>query len=168
MKVKIETKLSVDGGEAVAPHVAGWYRRPGTRAVAVVEFVHKERTEPAPGEDAEPTVIMRFGHIEVASTDDEADVLRRVQRGLYAARTAYGTLDDAGTLELDRATLKAAAGEILDLRAAHLTAGVKAWAGRARVAAGRSERATARELGRELEEIAVGLAALVDAAPGGE
>lgn len=163
------TKLAVKGlataaGAALQPHVEGWYRRSGCRAVAVVELQHVERMEPAREAEKERAVTMRIAACEVPVDPENEDVLREVMRSLYLLRTAAGTLDEEGQLQLSKQTLRLASQVIGGQAMARLSAGLHHWLGHlARVQA--NQALTVGELRHEIDAVHDGLAAILAPAP---
>jgi len=157
--LKIQGKPSTAAMQALAPHVARVYARSGVRIMAVVELAHTERTEPAADAEKEPSVTMRITSLEVPTPDQEG-AIREVQRALFIARTAVGTLDEGGELELSKQTLKDAGGVVRDLMLARLAAGVHHWRTYVRRIAA-SDKLTVGELHHELDAIVEGLDAVL-------
>jgi hypothetical protein len=153
--LKIQGKPSTAAMQALAPHVARIYGRTGVRIMAVIELAHTERTEPAPDAEKEPSVTMRITQLEVPNPDQEG-AIREVQRALYLERTATGTLDEAGELELSKQTLKDAGGIVSHLAIARLSAGIHHWRNYVRRVSAAQE-LTVGELRHELDAIAEGL-----------
>jgi len=153
--LKIQGKPSTAAMQALAPHVQRIYARSGVRVMAVVELAHSERTEPASDAEKEPSVTMRITSLEVPNPDQEG-AIRAVQRALFIERTAVGTLDAEGEIELSKQTLKDAGGIVTQLALARLAAGVHHWRNYVRRVAA-SEKLTVGELHHELDAIAEGL-----------
>jgi hypothetical protein len=153
--LKIQGKPSTAAMQALTPHVQRIYGRSGLRIMAVVELAHTERTEPAADAEKEPSVTMRITQLEVPNPDQEGAV-REVQRALYLERTATGTLDEAGELELSKQTLKDAGGIVTHLAIARLSAGINHWRNYCR-RVNASQELTVGELRHELDAIAEGL-----------
>lgn len=107
--LKIDPKLAAGAAAAMEPHIQACYDDQGKHLLAVIELKHLERTEVAEDEERDQIVRMRVVGLEVPRPDQEAN-LRDVMRSLYLARTATGTLDEAGAVQLDANTLKLAAG----------------------------------------------------------
>jgi hypothetical protein len=149
--------------QALEPHVQRIYGRPGLRVMAVIELAHVERTQPAPDADKDASVTMRITQLEVPAPDQE-DSLREVQRSLYLQRTATGTLDEAGQLELAKQTIKDAGGIVGHIAVARMSAGINHWRGYlARVQA--NDQLTIGELRHELDALSEGLAGLIGRPP---
>lgn len=109
--------LSTSAAEALDPHIRALYDRPGGTALAVVEFEHVERTQPGPRSESEPSVKVRVSLLEVP-VGEAANSVREVMRSLFLIRTARGTLDGDGEVELAEQTLRLAAGEVSLVEAA--------------------------------------------------
>jgi len=151
--IKLDGKLTA--GDSLARHAQNLYRRPGMRLVGVVELRHVERTQPAPDEDKEASVKLRITGLEVANAEQE-DTLRKAMEALYIHRTAHGTLDDAGAVELSERTLEMTGDLLHAIEAARLNVGAAHFADYARRAAAVAN-ATVAELRHELEAVAKGL-----------
>lgn len=105
------TKLKIDGALSGAAEISledlrgEIYRRPGMRLMAIVELMHTERTEPAPGEDKAPSVKLGIKFIEVARGQQD-ERLRKAMAFLKLQRTATGTIDEElGSLNLSKSTV---------------------------------------------------------------
>lgn len=158
--LKIVGKPTASAMQALEPHIAALYNKPGSRVMAIIEMAHVERLQPAPGSDKSPTVGMKITGCEVPNPDQEGAV-REAQRALYLARTARGTLDEQGMLQLDDGTLKSTAGLLNAIEVARLRAGLAHWEmyGR-RIVAG-LEKLTATEIAHEMQAIADGLSSVL-------
>lgn len=161
--LKVVGNPSSGAMQALEPHIAGLYDRPGVHLMAIVEMVHVERIQPAPGADGKPTVKMKIISCEVPNEDQEG-VIRTAQRALYLARTARGTLDEDGRLKLDEDTLKRTAGELLWIECARLRAGLGHWTAYAQRVAGASAQFSTTEMAHELQSVADGLASVMQQA----
>jgi hypothetical protein len=160
--IKVDAKLATNANEALNPHAAALFARLGSRRLAVVELRSAERTEPAPDEDKEQAVKVRIQALEVANPEQE-ETLRNVLRALHLHRTAYGTLNEEGELELSASTLERAAGEVNAIEAARLHAAIDQWV----VYGNRvlsSNKATQSDVRREFDAVLKGLRAAVDGA----
>lgn len=138
---------------------ADWlYNHPGGRVIGIIELAHTERSEPAPDVDKDRTVTLGITMLELATAEQE-ETLRQAFRAMYIVRTATGTLDPDGEVEMSDRTLSSVKNELILSEASRLRAGVRAWAERARQAflAGGLE---AHELRHELEALHTGLYAL--------
>jgi hypothetical protein len=149
--------------QALEPHVARMYNIPGVRVMAIIELTHVERVQPAPGADSKPTVRMKVTSCEVPNQDQEG-AIREAQRALFLARTARGTLDEEGLVELDEDTLKQCAGLLMSIETARLRVGLAHWAEQARRVVATSGRLLESEIIHELRTIADGLAAVLGTA----
>ncbi|WP_155054528.1 hypothetical protein [Streptomyces blattellae] len=125
--LKFDSKVSTSAQEALEPHVRPIYDQPGARRMAIIEFAHMERTEPAPNTDGKPSVRVRIVGLEVPNRDQEG-AIREAQRYLHLQRTARGTFDDeTGQLELSESTLRQTAGLLASIETARLRAGLSHW-----------------------------------------
>jgi hypothetical protein len=158
-KIKVDGALATKAQESLERLTTQLYNRPGMRIVAVVELAHVERTQPAPDEDKEAVVKLGIKSIEVADTEQE-EHLRQVLRALYTQRTAYGTLDPDGEVELGEQTLRLAGGMMHAVDAARLRTVVKHWAHYAEQAT--FGHLTQQQLLEELKTIAGGLRAALE------
>lgn len=121
---KIVSKMTTAAEAGLEPSVLPLYNAPGATVVAVVELQHIERVQPAPGSETAATVRLRINHLEVAGTEQET-TLREAMMALYTLRTASGTLDAAGEIELSERTLRQTGGELTAIEAARLTVGLR-------------------------------------------
>ena len=85
-------------------------------------------------------------------------------RALYTSRTAQGTLDDDGDVELSNRTLELIGDRLLDLDVARMTVACRHWADYARNVIG-IKKLTLAEARHELELIAQGLLAATGIKP---
>lgn len=159
-EVKLEGKVGGQAGAALEPHARSLYDRPGVRMVAVIELAHTERTQPAPDSEKQASVKLRITGMEIPAKEQEG-VIREAMRALYLQRTANGTLDESGELELSKETIRLTAGMLTELETARLRAGLQHWYGYARRAVN-TPNVTATEALHELKAIADGLNALLD------
>lgn len=135
---------------------ADWlYTHPGGRVIGVVELVHTEVSTPAPDTEKDRSVTVAISTLEIASPDQE-EVLRKAARAIYVARTAQGTLDVDGELEMSQSTLRLLTGELYERRAAELEAQIRYWAEQAHRAFTAPNLSDA-ELRHELNAVADGL-----------
>lgn len=165
--LKITGTPTASAMQALEPHIGRIYDRPGIHIMAIVELVHTERIQPAPDSDVEPVVRMKITGCEVPNEDQEA-AIRTAQRALNLARTARGTLDEEGLLQLDEDTLKRTGGELLWIECAKLRAGLKHWTNYAQRIATQSAQFTATEMAHELKNVADGLTSIVQQADAGD
>ncbi|WP_435600799.1 hypothetical protein [Streptomyces sp. C10-9-1] len=161
-QMKFDAKVSASAQEALEQHVRPMYDNPGGRRLAIVEFAHTERTQPAPGSEKEPVVKVRITGLEIPHADQEGYV-REAQRYLHLQRTARGTLDDDGQLELDEGTLRLTGGQLAYIETARLRAGLAHWAQYARRVL-HAPGLTATEMQHELKAISDGLRSTLDGA----
>ncbi|HEY0641261.1 MAG TPA: hypothetical protein VGD67_26835 [Pseudonocardiaceae bacterium] len=150
--LKIVGKPTRSARDGIEPFVAALYATPGRRLVGVIELEHIERTEPAPGADREPAVTVRMSALEVAGPEAE-DHLREAQRALYLQRTARGTLDEHGDIELTQTTLERCAGQLHATEVARLRAAVQLGRTQIRRVLGITE-VTVTEMRHELDRLA--------------
>jgi hypothetical protein len=149
--LKLQSRPSSAAAQALQPHVQQMYDRPGRGWILLAEVQQVERTEPAPAADKDRSVTMRITSCEVPTGDQEGSV-RDVMRALFLERTATGTLDESGDLQLAKQTIRDAAG-IVQLHAiARLSAGVAHWQAYVARVCG-NQRLTVRELRHELAAI---------------
>ncbi|MEV2277754.1 hypothetical protein AB0I72_19420 [Nocardiopsis sp. NPDC049922] len=160
MKLKIDSKVSPAAERALEPYVTKLYDTPGLRLMAVAEIKPEDRNAPPPDSEAGLWVKARISALEIASTDQEA-ALREAQRALYLQRTAHGTLDEDGEMQLDERTLELTGGLLNAIEAARLTAVLRHWAAYAR-RVNRTEQLTLSEIRHELDTVATGLTAALD------
>ena len=156
--LKLQGRPTAAAAQALQPHVQGMYDRPGRGWIAIVELEQTERTEPAPNADKDRSVHMRITSCEVPTGDTESSV-REVMRALSTIRTAVGTLDEAGEIQLSKQTLHDAAGIVQLQSIARLAAGIDHWHRYVAQVCG-NQRLTIGELRHELDAIRDGLAVL--------
>lgn len=161
--LKITGKPTSGAMEALAPHVQALYDKPGRRVMAIVELTHAERLQPASASDKNPSVTVKITGCEVPNAEQEGAV-REAQRALYLHRTARGTLDEAGMLDLDESTLRQTAGLLGAIETARLRAGLAHWNAYARKVVSSSAQLTQTEMAHELTAIADGLQAVLQTA----
>ncbi|WP_304455916.1 hypothetical protein [Nocardiopsis sp. YSL2] len=160
MKLKIDPKLGSAAEAALQPYVAKLYTTPGMRLMAVVELKQDDKNAPAPDSEAGLWVKARISSVEIATPEQEG-TLREAQRALFLQRTAAGTLDEDGELQLDERTLELTAGMLHAVEAARLTAVLRHWAAYIR-RVNRTEQLTITEVRHELDAVAQGLTAGLD------
>lgn len=161
-QLKFDARVSASAQEALEPHVRPMYDQPGSRRMAIVEFAHIERMEPAPGTEKEPSVKVRIVGLELPTREQEGAV-REAQRFLHLQRTARGTLDDEGQLELSESTLRLTGGMLAYLETARLRAGLAHWREYAqRIVHGPD--LTVTEVRHEMQALAEGLSAVLNTA----
>lgn len=160
MKLKLDSKSSTAAEDVLAQHARPLYDRPGARIVGVVELAHIERTQPAPDADAEASVKVRITALEVGR-DEQEHHLREAMRALYLHRTARGTIDEAGEVELSDRTIELTGGVLHAVEAARLRTVARHWGEYARAVTKTNKPLSSSELLRELAAIADGLDAAV-------
>lgn len=157
--IKIDGKLTTGAGEAIGEHARALYDRLGSTRVGIVELRSAHRLTPGPGEDKKPVVGLRIAALEIATKDQEDDV-RRAQRALYLQRTARGTLNEDGQLELSQGTVQLLGESLTYTEAARLRAGLEHWTGEmTRVV--NSSILTDGEIRHEVDRIQQGLMAVL-------
>ena len=154
--VKIDSKLGSNASLGIEDLSARLFAKPGMRVVAIVELAHVERTQPAPDEDKEPSVKLGIKALEVARGGRQEDAVRKTLAALYTIRTASGTLDPEGEVELSERTIEETGGEVTLITAARYQIALKKWSDACYRAAG-DPKLTADQLRRELREIAKGM-----------
>lgn len=159
--IKLDSKLGRSATDALEPHVLPLYGRLGARIVAVLEMEAIERNQVADDADKDAWVKLRITQMEIPSREQEG-AIREAMRALYVQRSAFGTLEEDGTVELSEETLRHTAGLLTDIEAAKLRAGVAHWAGRARRVVGSAQDFSAAEVLAEMRQIRDGLDALLD------
>ncbi|MFF9310155.1 hypothetical protein ACF1BS_04510 [Streptomyces sp. NPDC014748] len=161
-QMKFDPRVSASAQEALEPHVRPMYDSPGSRRMAIIEFAAIERTEPAPGTEKEPSVRVRIVGLELPNKEQEGAV-REAQRFLHLQRTARGTFDDDGQLELSDSTLRLTGGMLAYLETARLRAGLEHWREYA-VRLMRGPDLTVTEMRHEMQVLSDGLTALLNTA----
>lgn len=156
--VKIDPKLSANASLGIEQHTSRLYSKPGMRILAIVELAHIERTQPAPDEDKDPTVKLGIKHLEVARGGRQEDAIRQALHALYTIRTASGTLDSDGEVQLSERTIGETGGEVVMMTAARMQVAAGQWAKYAHNAAAKGN-LTVEQMRNELREIARGLEA---------
>lgn len=160
--MKFDAKVSASAQEALESHVRPVYDQPGARRLFIGEFAHIERTEPAPGTEKEPSVKVRIMYLELPNREQE-DAVREALRFLHLQRTARGTFDDDGQLELSDSTLRLTGGQLAWIETARLRAGLAHWREYAqRLMHGPD--LTVTEMRHEMQALADGLTAVLDTA----
>jgi hypothetical protein len=165
--LKIDGKLTASGTEALADHAKSLYDRLGTTRMAIVELRAIERTTPAPGEDKAPGVKLRIAGLEVATKDQEDDV-RRAQRALHLQRTAQGTIDEHGQIQISQDAIRLLGDVLHDREVARLRATVDYWAREARRVVNHSATLRDGEIRHEMDRVAAGLETALHPARTGE
>jgi hypothetical protein len=160
VKLKFDSKIGPAAEKALEPYIGKLYDVPGLRLMAVVEVKQEDRNAPPADSDSGLWVKARISSLEIAAPEQEA-TLRDAQRALYLQRTATGTLDEDGQIELDERTLELTGGMLNAVETARLTATLRHWAAYAR-RVNRTEKLTITEIRHELDAIATGLTAALD------
>ncbi|MFK0172666.1 hypothetical protein ACIQU5_28105 [Streptomyces sp. NPDC090306] len=161
-QLKFDAKVSAAAQEALEPHVRPVYATPAARRLIIGEFAAIERTEPAPGSEKEPSVKVRIVSLELPNEEQE-NAVRDALRFLHLQRTARGTFDDDGQLELSEDTLRLTGGQLAWLETARLRAGLAHWRAYAERLVHGPE-LTISEVRHEMQAVAQGLAAVLDTA----
>lgn len=158
-QLKFDAKVSAAAADALEPHVRPMYDQPGDKRMAIVEIEAIERTQPGPGSDKQPMVKVKIIGLEIPNQDQEGAV-REAQRFLHLQRTARGTLDEDGQLELSESTLQLTGGQLAWLETARLRAGLAHWRDYAqRLVHGPD--LTVSEVRHEMQTVAEGLTAVL-------
>lgn len=160
--LKVQGKPGQAAQAALAPHIGTLYANPGKRIVGVVELAHIERTQPAPESDKDASVTMRITSLEIPNADQE-DTIRQAQRALHMQRTAFGTLNEAGEMELAERTLQLTGGMLNAIETARLRASLSHWMNYARRCVD-NEKLTLSEVRNELRTVADGMSSALNAA----
>lgn len=153
--VKINGRPSASASEAVERYADTLYRNQGARIVVVAELKHAARTEPAPDEEKDRSVELKISALEVASPE-QAEDLRKAMRALHLHRTAQGTLDEDGDIELANQTLRLCGDRLADVESAQLRAALRHWSDYTNRVF-RTSNITETELRHELDNIRTGL-----------
>ncbi len=161
--LKITSTPSASAMQALEGHIKRIYDRPGIRIIAIIELEHTERVQPAPNSDVEPVVRMRIVGCEVPNEEQEGTI-RTAMRALYLSRTARGTIDEDGQLELDKDTLKRTGGELMWIECARLRTGLAHWTAYAQRVVSQSTKLTATEMAHEAKALADGMTAVLQQA----
>lgn len=164
-KIRLDSKIGGGPSNALEPLVRQIWNKPGARIVGVIELTHVERTEPAPDTDGDPSVKIRMSALEIAGKEHEG-AIREVMRAMFAMRTARGTLDEEGQLQLSKGTVERAAGLVTDIEVARLRAGLDIWVDYTRRVA-QTQKLTQSELRHEVQNILDGLTGLLRPGIGG-
>lgn len=164
--IKLDSKFATAAADALEPLTGKIYAKPGMRIVGVVELAHVERTQPAPDADKEASVKLQIKHLEIANPQQET-VVRDALRALYLHRTAQGTLNDEGEVELSRQTLEDAAGLLHAIEAARLRTLLRHWLDYSRRVQN-DHKLTTAQLHNEITTIADGLSAALRADENGQ
>jgi hypothetical protein len=160
--LKIGSKPNAGAMSGIEPYVRRLYDTPGMSIVAVVEFRHDMRVQPASGSDTSPSVTLKITGCEIAGADHEG-ALREAQRALYLIRTAYGTIDEeTGGVELAEETMRRTGGLITAIETARLRAGLLHYVQYIKQVNGNADKYSASEVHHELALVADGLQALLD------
>lgn len=161
-QLKFDARVSASAQEALESHVRPMYDLPGSRRMAIIEFAAIERTEPAPGTEKEPSVKVRIVGLELPNKEQEP-AIREAQRFLHLQRTAHGTFDGDGQLELSDSTLRLTGGMLAYLETARLRAGLSHWRDYANRMVHGPE-LTLSEVRNEMQAMAEGLTAVLNTA----
>ncbi|MDG9703740.1 hypothetical protein [Streptomyces sp. DH37] len=161
-RIKLDSQVGTAAAEALEPYVPLLYARQGMRIVFIAEMAHLERTQPAPDSAKAPSVKARITHLEVPNAEQEG-AIREAMRALYLQRTAAGTFQEDGQLELSEETLRLTGGLLHAIEVARLRAGLAHWASYARRVV-QGPDLTVSEMKHELDTIVGGLEATLNAA----
>lgn len=162
-KIKLDSAYPVTVGDALAPYTTALLdaARAGKdkRILIVGELAPVERTEPVATSDKEPVLKLGLSAAEIPHADQD-EAVREVMRALYLQRTATGTLDEEGQVQLTKQAVRVAGGQVAQLAAARYRAALQQWAKQARAAV--HANLSASEMWHEMERIAAGLAAALE------
>jgi hypothetical protein len=153
MKIKLDSAMNAGAADVLAALARELYERPGHRIMGVLELAHDRRTQPAADSDKEAEVVMRVAALELARGDQE-HALREAMKALYLHRTAHGTLDEAGDVQLSDRTLELTAGMLHAHENARLKTVVEHWGRYARAVANSNQTLSVSELRHELGAVA--------------
>lgn len=159
--VKILGKPSTSASEVLHAHAQPLYDKPGSSRIGIVVLKRRFITTPDPGEETEPIINLGMARLEFATPEQE-DHLRQALDAMMLHRTAAGTLDDDGQIQLTTATLKAVTDHLDRAEAARYRVGLQHWIDYARAAV-RVEHMTEVEARHELHAVAAGLSDLLHA-----
>lgn len=160
--LKVESSPGKSAETALEVHVPALYADMSKTLVAIVELKPIERLQPAPGAEKTPSVKVRIVHCEVPDTE-QVDSVREALRALYLQRTARGTIDSEGELQLADRTIDLLTGALYEHRALRLVAGLRYWQEYAATLASRMPAAcTVTALLDEWKVARDGLLALID------
>jgi hypothetical protein len=157
--VKLKAQLAGNASMALEPHVPVLYAVPGKRIVGIVELGAVERSQPAPGEDKDPSVTLQIKSMEIA-VDRCEDHLREALRALHTQRTAYGTLNADSDVELSESTIERLGADVIATEAARLHVAIQRWGDYARQVVG-NPKLTASAVRIEMATVADGLLGLI-------
>lgn len=125
MKLKLGSSLSASAQESLDDLISPLFSKPGMRILAITEWAHIERTQPAPDEGKEPSVTMGVKLIEVAR-GEQVEHVRKALRALHVQRTARGTLDEQlGELRLNQSVVEELGDDLALRETARLRAAMK-------------------------------------------
>jgi hypothetical protein len=166
MELKIDGKLSPTAAAALEDHAKTLYLTPGARRVGIIELRRDYNTVPDPSGAKKAVVGLAIAGLEIANSPAQENSVREAQRALYLQRTARGTLQEDGQIELYPETIDLL-GELLnDLELARLRAALHRWT--TELGNLKGQKLTETELRHELDRIHDGMeAALHPAREGG-
>ncbi|WP_435109948.1 hypothetical protein [Nocardiopsis synnemataformans] len=168
-KPTFDSSVTAHFSDALAPYLGALMAKARARKIAEVPVVGVirlvDRREPSAGEDKEPVAKFRMITAEIPDAD-QSETVREVERALFLARTATGTITEDGDIRLAKQTLQTAGGLVSHIAAARLRAGIDQWAKAARTAT--TSRLSADEMWREMERLADGLDTLLGRGPAGD
>lgn len=156
MELKIDGKLSPTAAAALEDHAKALYLTPGARRVGIIELRRDYQTAPDPSGAKKAVVGLAIAGLEVAGPDQE-NAVREAQRALYLQRTARGTLDETGQIELYPETVDLLGDLLHDIELARLRAALHRWTSELDKA--KSAKHSESELRHELDRIHDGLEA---------
>lgn len=144
ISLKIYPDLGASALEAIEEHIPELYNVPGKKLVAIVELARREVVSPDPDSDGKCRVSVRIIGLETVTTDLE-DALREAMRALFLMRTASGTLDEDGTVQLSEDTVTGLGGRLGAIQSTRLRAAIKLAADRGRI--------SSHDMGRGVETL---------------
>lgn len=151
-KVKLDSRLGGPASASIEPIAQAIYNRPGVRLMAIVELCATERTQPAPDEDADPSVKLTIKALELAREGQHDELVRKAMQALNLQRTAYGKLGEDYEIELSEQTLEHTAGLLQGVEVSRLRVLASHW-GEYAARCGRMEEVTVAQLQNELQTV---------------
>jgi hypothetical protein len=155
MDIKIDGKLGAGADAALSDHAKALYDKPGSRRVGIIELRRDYGLAPDPSGSKKAVVGLAIAGLEIAGPDQEGAV-REAQKTLYMQRTAKGTLDEEGQIQLTQDTVRLLGGVLNDIELARLRAAVERWTTEIHNAI-HSKTLTDGEIRHELDRIHAGL-----------
>jgi hypothetical protein len=166
--LKVAGKPNAGAMSGIEPFVRRLYDTPGMTIVAVVEFRHDQRVQPASGSDTSPSVTLKITGCEIATKEHEG-ALREAQRALYTMRTARGTIDEeTGGVELAEETMRRTGGLMHAIETARLRGGLLHYVNYIKQVNAKVNELSVSEMAHELALVADGLVAVLNTAGAGD